>query len=163
MKRITLLAVTIAVALSVSAAAQQKPAEKSAGMKTGGAATKTSGGAEQQIKALEDQGIQAALKGDEAWGKAHSTADYTFVDPQGGVTDSSSTAPEPKFTSIETSEQKIRVYGNTAVVVEKAAVKGTAGTQSIDGDYRLTRVWVKDGGQWKMASGQVTRIGAGGM
>lgn len=161
MKRVALLAVTMAVALSISVAAQKSTGDK--GAQKGGAAGMKSGGAEQQIKALEDQGIQAALKGDDSWGKAHSTADYTFVDPGGAVSSASSgNMPEPKFTSLEVSEQNIRVYGNTAVVVEKAAVKGTSGTQSIDGDYRLTRVWVKEGGQWKMASGQVTRI-AGGM
>ena len=151
MKPLAVLA--LALALSLSASAQKNTGEKA--MK--------GGGGEQQIKTLEQQSNQAALKGDSAWEKTHSTANYTFVDPQGAVSTGDSNMPEPKFTAIDVSDQNIRVYGNTAVVVEKASVKGTAGGQSIDGDYRLTRVWVKESGQWKMASGQVTRIGAGGM
>lgn len=149
-------AFTLALMLSLSAFAQ-KSTDK---------ASKASGGAEQQIKALEEQSNQAALKGDAAWAKAHSTANYTFVDPQGAASTAEGNMPEPKFTGLDVSEQNIRVFGNTAVVVEKASVKGTvtspSGDQSIDGDYRLTRVWVKEGGQWKMASGQVTKIASGG-
>ena len=92
----------------------------------------------------------------------------TVVDPQGGAATAGGNMPEPKFTGLDVSEQNIRVFGNAAVVVEKASVKGTintpSGDQSIDGDYRVTHVWVKEGGQWKMASGQVTKIAApGGM
>jgi len=147
---------TLAFMLSLSAFAQNNPGDKG---------TKGGGGAEQQIKALEDQSNQAALKGDTAWAKAHSTGNNTFVDPQGAVSTAESNAPQPKFTALDTSEQNIRVFGNTAVVVEKASVKGTvntpSGDQSIDGDYRLTRVWVKEGGQWKVAAGQVTKIAPG--
>lgn len=155
MKRLAVLALALTLSLSAFA---QKSTDK--GSKAGGSA-------EQQIKALEDEGNQAALKGDSAWGKAHSTANYTFVDPQGGTATAGGNMPEPKFTGLDVSEQNIRVFGNAAVVIEKAAVKGSvttpSGDQSIDGDYRVTHVWVKDGGQWKMASGQVTKIAGGGM
>ena len=155
MKRIAVVA--LALALSLSAFAQKSTTDKGS----------KGGGVEQQIKAIEEQSNQAALKGDEAWGKAHSTANYTFVDPGGAVmTGDSNAEHQPKFTALDISDQNIRVFGNTAVVVEKASVKGTAktpaGDQSIDGDYRVTRVWVKEGGQWKVASGQVTKIAAGG-
>jgi len=156
MRRIAVLALALTVSLSAFA---QKSKDKG---------SKAGGGAEQQIKALEDQGNQEMLKGDTAWEKAHSTANYTFVDPQGGAATAGGNMPEPKFTGLDVSEQNIRVFGNAAVVVEKASVKGTvttpSGNQSIDGDYRVTHVWVKEGGQWKMASGQVTKIAApGGM
>lgn len=156
MQRLAVL--VLALTLSLSASAQKS---------TGHKGNKSGAGVEQQIKALEDQSNQAALKSDAAWAKAHSTANYTFVDPQGAMSTAESNTPEPKFTALDTSEQNIRVFGNSAVVVvEKASVKGTvntpSGDQSIDGDYRLTRVWVKEGGQWKMASGQVTKIAAGG-
>ncbi len=156
MKRIAVLVLTLTVSLSAFA---QKSTEKG---------SKAGGGAEQQIKALEDRGNQAMLKGDSAWGKPHYTGNYTFVDPQGGAATAEGNMPEPKFTGLDVSEQNIRVFGNAAIVVEKASVKGTvttpSGEQSIDGDYRVTHVWVKEGGQWKMASGQVTKIAApGGM
>jgi hypothetical protein len=149
--------VALSLALSLSAFAQKSTTDKGS----------KGGGVEQQIKAIEDQSNQAALKGDTAWAKAHSTANYTFVDPQGAVSTGEGNAPEPKFTQLDLSDQNIRVFGNAAVVVQKASVKGTvktpSGDQSIDGDYRVTRVWVKEGGQWKLASGQVTKIAAGGM
>jgi hypothetical protein len=154
MKQLTIFVLTLM--LSLTAFAQKNTADKGS----------KGGGAEQQIKALEEQGNQAMLKGDAAWGKAHSTANYTFVDPQGAASTAEGNMPEPKFTGLDISEQNIRVFGNAAVVVEKASVKGTVttpgGDQSIDGDYRVTHVWVKEGGQWKLASGQVTKIAAGG-
>ena len=156
MKRLAVLA--LALTISLSAFPQKNTGDKSS----------KAGGAEQQIKALEDQGNQAMLKGDTDWAKAHYTANYTFVDPQGGAATAEGNMPEPKFTGLDVSEQNIRVFGNAAIVVEKASVKGTvttpSGNQAIDGDYRVTHVWVKEGGQWKMASGQVTKIAApGGM
>jgi hypothetical protein len=57
MKRIAVL--TFALTVSLSAFAQKSTPKGS----------KAGGGAEQQIKALGDQGNQAMLKGDTAWGK----------------------------------------------------------------------------------------------
>lgn len=63
------------------------------------------------------------------------------------------------FTSLEVSDRKVRFYGQTAVVTSKAGVVGNAGDGDITGDYRYTRVYVRDGhGGWKVVSFEASRI-----
>lgn len=62
------------------------------------------------------------------------------------------------FNSIDISERKVRFYGQTAVVTSQAEVNGDAGDGKIDGNYRYTRVYVKDKGGWKIVSFEASRI-----
>ena len=57
-----------------------------------------------------------------------------------------------KYSSIDVADRQIHVYGNAAVVTGKATVKGTMNGNAVDGDYRTSRTWVKEGGQWKVAA-----------
>ena len=40
----------------------------------------------------------------------------------------------------------------------KLEVQGAVDSKSISGTYRFTRVWIKDGLDWKLAAEQMTRI-----
>lgn len=63
------------------------------------------------------------------------------------------------FTSIELTDRKIRLYGNTALVTSRADVKGTNPEGDLSGSYRYTRVWVKDArGVWRVVSFEANRI-----
>jgi ketosteroid isomerase-like protein len=113
---------------------------------------------------LETQSREAALKADASFLESHLTSDFIRVFPDGSMTDRQEMIDRAKsgglkYSSIDVKDEKIRAYGdNTAVVVATSSVKGTRDGKPLDGDYRSTRVWVKDGGQWKLASFQSTKI-----
>lgn len=63
------------------------------------------------------------------------------------------------FKSIELSDRKIRLYGNTALVTSRAEVNGNGPDGDISGNYRYTRVYVKDArGVWRIVSFEASRI-----
>lgn len=59
---------------------------------------------------------------------------------------------EVHYTSIDTFDRKIRVFGSTAVVVSKARVTGTNHGEKISGIYRYTRVYHRANRVWKIVS-----------
>jgi ketosteroid isomerase-like protein len=63
------------------------------------------------------------------------------------------------FSTLDISDRKVRFYGTTALVTSLAAVQGTTGDGDVSGNYRYTRVYVKDPqGAWKIVSFEVSKI-----
>jgi len=126
--------------------------------------------ARQEIERLEEQARQAALKGDAGFVEKYTAPDYVAIMANGR---SHSKAEEIQnrqsggltYQTIEVRELKVRIYGDTAVCNSLAAIKLTQQekgyttyyTKEYSGDYRITRVWVKQGGDWKLVSFQSTR------
>ena len=63
-----------------------------------------------------------------------------------------------KYTGVDFTETKIRMYGNTAVLTTNARMRGAAGGNAFDDRVRLLHVWVKGAGGWQLASHQTTKI-----
>jgi hypothetical protein len=63
-----------------------------------------------------------------------------------------------KYESIEVREEKIRTYGDAVVVNLLGSVKATINGKPYGGDFRNTRVWVKQNGNWKIVVFQTTRV-----
>ena len=63
-----------------------------------------------------------------------------------------------KFSELNLSDLKVRVYGDTAVVTSRAEVTGTNGGTDISGHYRYTRVYNRREGQWRIVSFEASRI-----
>ena len=157
MKRITIWAVLLLFGISIITVAQGKKAKE----KSGGGSSNV----EQTIKKLENESREAALKGDSSFAEKYQADIYVRVYADGTVGDRQTTINSfkngtVKYTSIEPSEQQVKVAGDVAVVIFKTSVKGTFEGRSIDGDFRGLRTWAKQGGQWKVVSFSTTRIGA---
>ncbi len=124
--------------------------------------TRGNSGVEQYIKDLEGQTRDAALKGDSSFMELHTTTNYYRVGPDGSVATREQflkVSAREKFFALDVVEQNIFVYGNSAIVIEKASLRGVGGDgRTIDGDYRVTRVWIKENGQWKLAASHITRM-----
>ena len=61
------------------------------------------------------------------------------------------------ITKLETSELKIKLIGNIAIVTSLAQVEGTTGDEAMHGAYRYTRVYQRmPGGIWKVTNFEVT-------
>ena len=123
---------------------------------------KKGAGAEDQIKALLDQSRQAALKGDSSYIEKNAAEDYTRVGPDGKLVSKAEWVSafkngDVKIQSVETSDVKVRVYGDAAVATYATDVKGTNKGQDISGHNRVTRVFVKRGGKWQEVAFHSTR------
>jgi hypothetical protein len=63
-----------------------------------------------------------------------------------------------KVESVEPSDYHIRIFGETAIVFVLLRIKGYFFGNYSEGLFRFSRVWLKEGGQWKIVSGQSTLI-----
>ncbi len=90
--------------------------------------------------------------------------DYIGITPNGTLESKEQTLQNMKsgvvsLTSIEISDRKVRFYGKTAVVTSKAEVTGATEGSEANGNYRYTRVYVRDPrGGWKIVSFEASRI-----
>ena len=121
------------------------------------------GNVEQQIAALDDQVVQAYLKADTSFMERYFADDYTAVHSDGKLTTKAQEIENCKsgalkHESMDVRERKIRVYGDTAVVIRLVSSKGTYGGKSFSADSRVTEFWVKRKGNWKIVAYQVTRV-----
>jgi uncharacterized protein (TIGR02246 family) len=118
---------------------------------------------EQQIKALEEGRNRAILSGNAAAMDRMTADDYTFITLRGELRTKSEIlkgfqSGSFKYESREISDLNVRVYGDTAVVVGRSIQKGAENGKDYSGDYRFTRVYVKQRGRWVTVALQTTPI-----
>jgi len=121
------------------------------------------GSIEQQIKTLHEERRKAALKGDVSFFEKYLTADYQGIGGDGRLITKDQhlqmlKSGAIKYEAIDERDLKVHVYGDTAIVTALASIKLTVDGKPIRGDHRATFVWVKQEGNWKLASFQATRL-----
>ena len=89
--------------------------------------------------------------------------EYKFVADDGSVMDKAKTiasfkSGERQITSYVRDEERVRVYGDTAIMTYRYASKETYKGQDDSSNDRLIRVFVKRNGRWQIVAGQETRI-----
>jgi Domain of unknown function (DUF4440) len=122
-----------------------------------------SGNAEEQVKSLQARAIEALLKSDISFFDKYFADNIAIIHGTGAVVTKGQDIQNLKsgalkYESYKVSERKIRVYGNTAVVNDVASAKGLIASKPFNGDFRITRVWVKLDGNWEIVSRQITKI-----
>ncbi len=152
-----ILALVMALTLTLPAVAKDKDKDKDRDN------SQNSSNVEDLIKKLTEQNRQAALKGDTDWVEKHTDPNYVSVGANGAVSDRYQVVQRMKsgsvkYDAIDIQDQKVQVFGNTAVVDSEAHVKATSNGQPIDGEFRATHVWVKEGNDWKLVSFQATPV-----
>jgi ketosteroid isomerase-like protein len=117
-----------------------------------------------EILDLEDAWRTAVLKSDINAMSALLADDYMAITASGMLQTKQEAlanmrAHRAHFTTLLLSDRKVRFYGKTALVSSKAEVEGTTPEGDISGDFRYTRVYVRDGqGKWKIVSFDSSRI-----
>jgi uncharacterized protein (TIGR02246 family) len=158
-----LLAVPLALGQGGNPPASTKESGATSGHGMTAAEQTGSEDAEQQIKALSDQMIQAQLKADTSFFEKYYAADATIVHSNGKLSTKTEEIADLKSgslksDSIDTRERKIHVYGDTAIVNFLISFKGAVSGKPYSGDIRRTMVLVKQNGNWKIVANQVTRV-----
>ncbi|UFH53856.1 nuclear transport factor 2 family protein [Spirosoma sp. KNUC1025] len=63
-----------------------------------------------------------------------------------------------KYDAISIEEQKVRVYGNTAVINGTCMIKAMNNGETINTHVKYTDVYVRNGSQWQMVAWQSIRL-----
>jgi ketosteroid isomerase-like protein len=118
---------------------------------------------EREIVGLEEARNQAVLHGDVTALDRMTSDDYTFITLRGELRAKSDilkgfASGSFHYESRQISDLKVRVYGNTAIVTGRSVQKGTENGKDYSGDYRFTRVYVKEKGRWVTVALQTTLI-----
>jgi ketosteroid isomerase-like protein len=94
---------------------------------------------------------------DGAKAKALQTKDFSFVSRSGAVA-TPADPPGPDVKSLVVAYDRVAVYGPVAIVQGSLLWSDVKGFSP--GVLRFVRVWVKDGGAWKLAAEQRTPVAA---
>jgi ketosteroid isomerase-like protein len=152
MKRFLLVAAA-ALALAPYTSAQKNPAASVSGQT----------GTKEEILAIEKERNRAIISGDALALERMTSDDYTFITLRGELRTKREIVQGFKsgsfhYESREISDLNVRVYGNTAIVTGRSIQKGQENGKDYSGDYRFTRVYVKQDGRWETVALQTTLI-----
>jgi ketosteroid isomerase-like protein len=124
---------------------------------------KKSGNVEQTLMQIEQELLDALLKGDTSAAQRYTADTYIFTGPDGTVMDKGRSiadlkSGDLKIESSKLDDMKVQAYGDTAVVTYRSTDKGNYKGSDLSGQYRWTDVFVKRNGRWQIVAGQGTRI-----
>jgi len=121
------------------------------------------GEAEQAVLAAHDRRIAATIKGDLAGLAAMMTDDLTYTHSS-GVEETKAQFLEALKTGkyvyreITPRDRRVRVHGDAAIVSGPCRVVIEPGGKRTELDLYFTELYVKEGGAWRMALWQSTRL-----
>ena len=120
--------------------------------------------AEEEIRSLEFKLIQQILSGDSAYGTSLAE-DYVLIGSDGNThTKDEMTAsfvsqnPVNRIESMQPSNLKIRIYGDTAVMNFELNLVEVVNGKRIASHARATKVFIKRNGRWYMVNNQGTSL-----
>ena len=117
-----------------------------------------------EIDQLEEEWREAALKGNTAAMSALLADDFMAITASGTLQTKEESLANLRsgrvhFNTLDLFDRKVRFYGTTAVVTSIAQVSGVTPEGNLSGNYRYTRVYVRDPqGKWKIVSFEASRI-----
>jgi len=122
--------------------------------------------ADQSVAVLqaERDGCAAYLRGEADKIANFLTDDYTLTNSKGKISMAADDIEDAKsgrvhYEVFENYDMKVRLYGgHTGIVTGKTKVKGTAEGKPIDIVVQFTDTFVKQGDQWRLAAGHVSRL-----
>jgi ketosteroid isomerase-like protein len=120
------------------------------------------GSVEQAVLKLEDETVDAIKKSDCAFVEKNFSDDYINITGNGQMTTKAELVNACKSGQIKydtydlKKDRKVRVYGNTAILISEDEVKGHYGSVVVNGTRRRTLVFVKKNGQWQLVTFQAT-------
>jgi ketosteroid isomerase-like protein len=117
-----------------------------------------------EIDHLEDHWRDAIISRNVPAMDALLASDYMAITANGSLQSKEQTLANLRsgalrLKSIEVTDRKVRFYGSTALVTSRAEVTGVTSEGEVTGNYRYTRVYVREpGGSWRIVSFEASRI-----
>jgi ketosteroid isomerase-like protein len=133
-------------------------------MIVGLATTAFGASAETELKALDQQWLDAYVKGDTAFLKTVEAEDWTFADSDGTIMTKSQDIKElgdKTFVckSASMRDVKVKMLGdNYAYVTGVVKMAGTYKGKDFSGDFRAIDVFEKKDGKWQAFYSQITKV-----
>jgi hypothetical protein len=118
---------------------------------------------EREIRRVESELCGAFEKGDAETLRNDLDRSFTLTSSTGVVTDFEQNVAEvarrdPAYETFRNHDQKVRLYGNAAIVTGITSIKGQSGGNTFAGDFQFTDTWVYAGGRWKLAASHASRL-----
>ena len=131
------------------------------------ASERASDDAEAELLKLENEIAAAIVRSDVAFVQRVWGDDFFYTGVRGETKSKKEIVAELessqlKFERMQFDDQRVRVYGETAVVTGRATTKGRGPQGEISGRFRYTRVYVKRDGAWQLVVFHGTPIAAAG-
>jgi ketosteroid isomerase-like protein len=119
---------------------------------------------EEEIRELNRRWAQAETHGDVAALDALAADGFRLVGPVGFVLDKQQWLDRYRLgdfvtASLRFEDVQTRRYGDTAISIGRQVQQAEYQGHPANGEFRTTLVAVRDGGQWRLAGGQVGPIG----
>jgi len=118
---------------------------------------------EREILIVEKAICEAYRTGDADYLRKVLDERYTLTDSRGTVVPREVDIAEvekgdPQYEAFRNHGQKLRLYGDAAIVNGITSVKGSSGGKPFEADFQFTDTWVYRDGQWKLAASHATRL-----
>jgi len=120
--------------------------------------------AEQEVARLADAWAAAELRGDTAFLERTLTDDFIGIGPLGFMLTKREwlarhQSGDLTYDSLTLDEVTVRVYNEAAVLVERQVQNATYRGNRVDAELRTTLVFVRQEGEWQLASLHFSAIG----
>jgi ketosteroid isomerase-like protein len=118
---------------------------------------------EQELMTIQHEWAEARVKGDSSYTRRIEAADCTVIWPDGRIVnkrqDLQTMIGDIVFTEFKIDDLRVRLYGETGIVVGEGIIKAHQGKQDLlGGKFVWTDTFVKQGGQWKVVASQITPV-----
>jgi ketosteroid isomerase-like protein len=118
---------------------------------------------EQALMEIQHEWAEARVKGDSSYTRRIEADDCTIVWPDGGIVnkrqDLQTMIGDIVFTEFKIDDLRVRLYGDTGIVVGEGIIKAHKGKQDLlGGKFVWTDTFAKQGGQWKVVASQITPV-----
>jgi ketosteroid isomerase-like protein len=118
---------------------------------------------EREIRSVEAALCRAFENGDAETLRKDLAPGFTLTSSTGVVTDFEQNVAEvarrdPAYEMFRNHDQKVRLYGDAAIVTGVTSIKGQSGGKTFEGDFQFTDTWVYGDGHWKLAASHASRL-----
>src|SRR5205814_9202388 len=118
---------------------------------------------EQALIRIQQDWAEARVKGDSSYTRQLEMDDCTVVWPDGRAVnkkeDLQTTTGDIVFSQFKIDDLKVRVYGETGIVVGQGKISAQKGRENLlSGKFMWTDTFVKRGGEWKVVASQITPL-----
>jgi len=118
---------------------------------------------EQALMKIQHEWAEARVKGDSSYTRRLEADDCNIVWPDGRVVnkraDLETMTGNIVFSEFKIHNLRVRLYGDTGIVVGEGIIKAQEGKQNLlGGKFVWTDTFVNEAGQWKVVASQITPL-----